>query len=463
MVADTLSRPADTPPPSSPPLQLRGVVSAASGGPGEAGNRSTGVKVPSGSPVPSAPAGPPAAPSPVDLLALAAAQAQCPDCQKTPSSSSLQVSAVQLQGTSILVDTSSGVFRPLVPASFRRPIFDAIHGLAHPGLRATRRLIASRFVWPCLSSQVAAWCRDCQQCQQPKVTRQPAAAPQAIANPIQRFSHLHIDLVGPLPPSSGGETHLLTILDRSTRWPEAIPLRSTSAESCATALVSGWVARFRVPQQITSDRGSQFTSSVWDSLMRRLGVKSRLTTPYHPQSNGAIERFHRRLKEALRARLAGSSWAEHLPWVLLGLQAAPREDSGVPAAELVYRAPLALPSQFLTAAEPPPSLFVNQLQSHLPCVADRSGSGSGTSVSPPASLQSAAFVYVKSPPLSPGLTPAYCGPYRVRVPGQKYFMVEISGRPQAVSVDNIKPHLGTTSISAAPGPCRGRPPKLGGR
>jgi hypothetical protein len=288
-------------------------------------------------------------------------------------------------------------------------------------------------------------------------------APQAIANPIQRFSHLHIDLVGPLPPSSGGETQLLMILDRSTRWAEAIPLRSTSAESCATALVNGWVARFGVPQQITSDRGSQFASSVWDSLTRRLGIKSCLTTPYHPQSNGAVERFHHRLKEALQACLVGSSWAEHLPWVMLRLRAAPREDSGVSAAELVYGAPLALPSQFLTAAEPPPSLFMNQLQSHLPCVADRSSGGSATSVSPPASLQSAALTYVKSPPLSPGLTPAYRGPYRVRVPGQKYFIVEISGRPQAVSVDNIKPHLGTTQISAAPGPRQGHPPKLGGR
>jgi hypothetical protein len=54
-----------------------------------------------------------------------------------------------------MVDTSSEVFRPLVPAAFRRPIFDAIHGLAHPGIRATRRLIASQFVLPHLASQVA--------------------------------------------------------------------------------------------------------------------------------------------------------------------------------------------------------------------------------------------------------------------------------------------------------------------
>jgi transposase InsO family protein len=463
VVADALSRPAaaSSPPPSSKHLPV--VVAAANSGPSEAGNGSTRVKAPSGSPVPSAPAGPHSPPPPVDLLALAAAQAQCPDCQRDPTSSSLQVSVIQLQVTSILVDTSSGVFRPLVPAAFRRPIFDAIHGLAHLGIRATRRLIASRFVWPGLSSQVAAWCRDCQQCQRAKVTRQPAATPQAISNPTQRFSHLHIDLVGSLPPSSGGETHLLTVLDRSTRWAEAIPLRSTSAGACAAALVGGWVYRFGVPQQITSDRGSQFTSAVWDFFTRRLGIKARLTTPYHPQSNGAVERFHRRLKEALKARLAGSDWVDHLPWVMLGLRAAPREDSGISAAELVYGAPLSLPGQFLTTSKPPPSEFVQQLRSHIPCIADRPDDKQVAAQPPPFSLQSAAFVYVKSPPASPGLTPAYRGPYRVRVLGRKYFVIEIGGRPQAVSVDNIKPHLGSTPISAAPGPRRGRPPKSGSR
>jgi hypothetical protein len=206
---------------------------------------------------------------------------------------------VQIQGAAIMVDTSHSVFSPLVPASFRRPIFDAIHNLAHPGIRATRRLIASCFVGPCLASEVATWCRDCQQCQRAKVTKQPAPAPQAIANPVQRFSRLHIDLVGPLPQSNSGYTHLLMVLDRSSRWGEALPLRSTSAESCATTLIAGWVARFGVPQQITSDRGSQFCSSVSDSFTRRLGIKSCLTTPYYPQSNGAVERFHHRLKDAL--------------------------------------------------------------------------------------------------------------------------------------------------------------------
>jgi transposase InsO family protein len=318
-----------------------------------------------------------------------------------------------MQGIPILVDTSSGVFRPLVPAAFRRPIFEAIHGLAHPGIRASIRLIASRFLWPGLASQVAAWCRDCQHCQRAKATATPPSLPLHIANPSQRFSHLHLDLVGPFPASAGGHTHLLTVIDRSTRWAEAIPLRSMSAESCAAALIGGWIARFGVPTQITSDRGRQFCSLLWDALYHRLGVKMLFTTPYHPQANGAVERFHRRLKESLRARLASADWSDHLPWVLLGLRAAPREDSGISAAELVYGSPLSLPGQFLSAAEPPPSSFVRQLQSSIPCIADKSGC-SVPPPPPPAALRNAKFVYVRLPLLSPSLSPLYCGPYRVR-------------------------------------------------
>jgi hypothetical protein len=183
----------------------------------------------------------------------------------------------------------------------------------------------------------------------------------------------------------------------------------------------------------------------------------RFTTPYHPQLNGAVERFHRRLKDSLRARLAGGDWPDHLPWVLLELRAAPREDSGVLAAELVYGSPLSLPGQFLSTAEPPPSSFVRQLQSSVPCVADKSGCSPPPT---PVSLRSARFVYVRSPPVSPGLAPAFCGPYRVRVPGVKFFVIDIGGKPSAVLVDNITPQLGSSPLAAAPPPRRGRPPWL---
>jgi Integrase zinc binding domain len=79
-----------------------------------------------------------------------------------------------------LVDTSSGVMRPLVPAPLRRQVFATVHGLALPGIRATRRLVASLYLWPGLAKDIAAWCQDCQACQRAKVTKQPAAAVQRI-------------------------------------------------------------------------------------------------------------------------------------------------------------------------------------------------------------------------------------------------------------------------------------------
>ncbi len=83
-----------------------------------------------------------------------------------------------------------------------------------------------------------------------------------------------------------------------------------------------------MPAVITSDCGNQFTSSLWAALYSLLDIQHSQTTAYHLQSNGMVERFHRCLKDALRARCAAANWVDHLPWVLLGLRAAAREDDG---------------------------------------------------------------------------------------------------------------------------------------
>ncbi len=106
---------------------------------------------------------------------------------------------------------------------------------------------------------------------------------------------------------------LLTILDRTSRWPEAVPLAAVSAPDCAAGFFHGWVHRFRLPATITSDRGPQFASSLWSALCSLLNINHLQTTAYHPQANGAVERFHRRLKDALRACAAGADRYAHLP------------------------------------------------------------------------------------------------------------------------------------------------------
>jgi transposase InsO family protein len=86
---------------------------------------------------------------------------------------------------------------------------------------------------------------------------------------------------------------------------EATPIKNMEASTCADAFIADWVSRFGVPATVTSDRGRQFTSAVWETVCNKLGFHHVTTTAYHPQSNGMIERAHRQIKDALRSRLAG--------------------------------------------------------------------------------------------------------------------------------------------------------------
>ena len=152
---------------------------------------------------------------------------------------------------------------------------------------------------------------------------------------------------------SGGNTHLLTVIDRFTRWPEAIPLAQTTAASIGRAFALHWVARFGVPSDITSDRGPHFTSAIWRALAESLGTKVHHTTAYHPQANGLVERFHRSLKAALRARLKDTKWMDELPWVMLGSRSMPKQDMGVSVAEMVLGTPTTVLGTFVGPGKNP--------------------------------------------------------------------------------------------------------------
>ncbi len=426
IVADTLSRP--------PPAAL---PAAATGGPAVAAVAASPVSL--------------------DFARIAANQRSCQETLKAAHSSSLQLQHVDIQGENVVCDISTGQPRPLILVADRRDVFRAIHELAHAGIRATRRLMAARVVWRGMASDVAAWCRDCQLCARGKASPQHTAPVQPIPVPERRFSHMHVDLVGPLPASVEGFKYLFTMVDRSSRWLKAVPLKSMAAEDCVEVLISAWVARFGVPTIITSDQGRQFTSALWAGLTKLLGIKHVQTTAYHPQSNGMVERTHGQLKAALRARLAGSRWPEHLPWVLLGLRTAPKEDSGVSAAELVYGAALALPAEFLSAEEPPAAEFLQKLQ-QVEIPATRPLSYAEAAAKPPAALLQASHVYVRRGGALPPLAPLYVGPYEVLERADKYFRLAVGGREETVSIDRLKPHLGVGPFSAALPAARGRPP-----
>ena len=245
----------------------------------------------------------------------------------------------------IWCDVSTGHIRPYVTEKIRKQVFLNLHSFGHPSHRATKPLINTRFVWHGMNIDIAKWCRSCKGCQTAKISRHNKPVFGKFDEPTERFDHIHIDIVGPLPYADGFR-YLLNCVDRFTRWPEAIPLVDIRAETIADAFFSGWIARFGTPATIITDRGAQFESKVWDDLCNQFGIVRNRTTSYHPQSNGMVERFHRQLKVAIMAHESPNPWTITLPAVLLGARSAVKELLGGSAAEIVYGTTLRLPGEF---------------------------------------------------------------------------------------------------------------------
>ena len=192
----------------------------------------------------------------IDYTKLVLAQRDDPSIRElSQSMTSLKLCerAIPNSGLLLLGDNSTGKFRPIIPNSLRTTIFERMHNLSHPGIKATQKLIGERFVWPNMRRDIAEKCRTCISCQQTKITRHQVTPLQHFRTPDARFSHVHVDIVDPLPDSSGYK-YLRTVVDRFTRWPEAIPMKDITAQSYADSFLLHWVARFGSSTIITTDR-----------------------------------------------------------------------------------------------------------------------------------------------------------------------------------------------------------------
>ena len=158
----------------------------------------------------------------------------------------------------LLGDIFLGVFRPLVPVGFRKKIFNMLHALSHPGVRASQKLVGQRFVWFGMRSDIRTFVQTCIQCQQAKVISHNRAPLHSFKASNKRFLHIHVDIVGPLQVSHGCchakhlfvlflflfcYSYLLSIICRFTRHVELVPFHGVIAK-IANVFLLHWVGRF---------------------------------------------------------------------------------------------------------------------------------------------------------------------------------------------------------------------------
>ncbi|XP_077977779.1 uncharacterized protein LOC144433347 [Glandiceps talaboti] len=240
----------------------------------------------------------------------------------------------------------------VVPKLYRRDILSLAHDSlmsGHLGVNKTYNKILNHFYWPKLRQDVAKYCRSCHACQ--VVGKPNQKIPVAPLKPIpafsEAFSRVLIDCVGPLPKTKSGNEYLLTIMCASTRFPEDIPLRSINAQRIVKALTK-FFTLVGLPKSVQSDQGSNFMSNLFQQVLHQLGIEQYKSSAYHPESQGALERFHQTLKNMIRTYCFENEkdWDEGVHLVLFAARETVQESLGFSPFELVFghsvRGPLKL-------------------------------------------------------------------------------------------------------------------------
>ncbi|KAI2663508.1 Transposon Tf2-9 polyprotein [Labeo rohita] len=207
-----------------------------------------------------------------------------------------------------------------VPPNLRPQVLSLTHSSpssGHPGIEATLDLLNKRFWWPSIRHDTIVFVKNCSICNMAKSPRQlPAGLLQPLPIPRRPWSHIAVDFVTDLP-SSNGNTTILTVVDRFSKGCRLIPLpKLPTAMETAEALCEAVFCYYGLPEDIVSDRGPQFTSRLWRSFFKLLGVNISLSSGYHPQSNGQAERMNQELIRFLRSycRDHQEDWSRFLLW-----------------------------------------------------------------------------------------------------------------------------------------------------
>ena len=130
------------------------------------------------------------------------------------------------------------------------------------------------------------------------------------------------DILGKLPVTDKGDRYILVVSDYFTKWTEAFPMPNTEARTVVEIIVKEVVSRFGVSSIIHSDQGRQYESQFFSEMCKVLYIKKTKTKPYHPQSDGMVERLNKTLVRMLKSYINNhqSDWDEHLPFFDHGIQ-----------------------------------------------------------------------------------------------------------------------------------------------
>ena len=270
--------------------------------------------------------------------------------------------------------TSDGSELYVVPSHLCSRLLEEMHDAptrGHLGYSKTLHKLKQKFYWDGMRQDVENWIQSCQGCLTRKSPTHPIRQPMVPISAVAPWQMVTIDIVGPLPRSSKGNQWILVMQDRFSKWPECAALRNVTAPTVARTFLIQVVTRHGIPLVVSSDRGAQFTSAVFQQLSKLLGMKQGLSTAYRPQTQGLVERWNRTMMEMLRQFTATTQkdWCAYLDVVMFAYRTSQHFSTGFTPFHLIYGREARLPTHLLLPErlqeEPEHCHFVEDLRKRL--------------------------------------------------------------------------------------------------
>ena len=224
-----------------------------------------------------------------------------------------------------ITDSGKPFLNLVIPKSWKYTVLVEAHDkLGHQGNSQMYCLIKRQYYWKGMNKDIRKYIANCILCRQEKakVKQYPL---QMTEIPDRPFDKIAIHLVTECKTSTSGNKHILTIIDHLTGWPEAFPIPDKSADTIVSTFINEYLPVHMCPQYILSDNGTEFKNNLMDQVLQQFSIDRIFSAPYHPQSNGKLQVFHKYLKTTLKklCEKDQANWDRYLNQVLASYRITP--------------------------------------------------------------------------------------------------------------------------------------------
>jgi len=381
------------------------------------------------------------------------------------------------QSDGLLYKVTQNGNRLIVPRVFRLDMLKHLHDVptaAHFGRTKTLKALQERFFWPRMSADVREYCKTCANCQKNKSTNQQVRAKLVPIEVTGPFDRVGVDAMGPFTVSESGNRFVLVFVDYFSRYVEACATPDITATTVAEKFMELIICRHGAPRLLQSDRGTDFLAKIFKEVTKLCGTNQIHSSPYHPQSNGVVEKVNHTLATRIRLYVGEGhdDWDQYLKYATFATNTHANESTGYTPFQLLYGRKPQMPVDAALNFSPPLHMidaddYATQVKRHLT---------SALTIIPAAIREAQAKYKVaydkKSHDVSyqPGdllmkidrkykkgetakLRPLYEGPFKVtstRYPNVTIVPIDTAGPEQTIHVNDTKPFYQREQVPSDP-------------